>query len=148
MPHGRHGTLNTLKICAWAVRVFWSPGQQDLIIIFRVFSGMLFLRKMSHLLRKRLLYFWECQNFENLGSISSFNLKVGGVDPSRLSNGIELVCLLRFSAHSVGWESSYRVFGIRNVKNDIFLFSGKGSYIFENAKISKIWSLSRVLTLK
>ena len=42
LPHGRYGTFNTLKRCAWTVRVFWSPGQQILII----FVGVIFFEDL------------------------------------------------------------------------------------------------------
>ena len=34
MSHGRYGTFNTLKRCAWTVRVFWSPGEPILRTCF------------------------------------------------------------------------------------------------------------------
>ena len=37
LPHGRYGTFDTLKRCAWTVRVFWSPGQWILRCFFFVF---------------------------------------------------------------------------------------------------------------
>ena len=39
MSHRRYGTFNTLKRCAWTVRVFWSPGEPILRTCFLSFSG-------------------------------------------------------------------------------------------------------------
>ena len=39
MVHGRYGTFNTLKRCAWTVRVFWSPGEP---ILKTLFGGVFF----------------------------------------------------------------------------------------------------------
>ena len=39
MSHGRYGTFNTLKRCAWNVRVFWSPGEPILRTVCLRFSG-------------------------------------------------------------------------------------------------------------